>query len=118
VPSPGARGCPALTRRDDILEILVWPSRSFDFIIMALIASTAGKPAMAERALLAKIQTCIGLPSLGGGEQFRPSGVFVRTLARSLDDLRGRETSLTPPFDGDLNGRRSRRDRPFKGRSS
>jgi hypothetical protein len=30
VPSPGARGCPALTRRDDILEILVWPSRSFD----------------------------------------------------------------------------------------
>ena len=62
VPSPGARSCPALTRRDDILEILVWPSRSFDFIIMALIASTAGKPAMAERALLAKIQTCIGLP--------------------------------------------------------
>jgi hypothetical protein len=29
---------------------------------MALIASAAAKPAMAERALLAKIQTCIGLP--------------------------------------------------------
>jgi hypothetical protein len=62
-PAPGSPKAEARSFTHDILEILVWPSRSFDFHNnMALIASAAAKPAMAERARSAKIQTCIALP--------------------------------------------------------